>query len=166
MGLKLAIGSLAVGLASGCVITTYEGQGEPPRSPAPPLYEPTSPSEGSPSTGAAPAEDEPESIAASHILIQYRGSMRAPPDVIRSKEEARERAADVLARARAGEDFAELAAEYSEEPGAAERGGALGRFPRSAMVKPFADAAFALEPGGVSEVVETVFGFHIIKRTE
>jgi len=71
-----------------------------------------------------------------------------------------------MARARKGDDFAKLADEGSDDPSAKMNHGALGKFTRERMVKPFADAAFALRPGDVSTLVETPFGFHVIKRTE
>ncbi len=81
-----------------------------------------------------------------------------------SKERAKIEA--VLQRARGGEDFAALAKETTEEPGGGERGGDLGWFGRNQMVKPFEEAAFALQAGGLSGIVETQFGFHVIKVEE
>jgi parvulin-like peptidyl-prolyl isomerase len=89
--------------------------------------------------------------------------LRAKPEISRSKEEAQKRAEEVRKKAAAGADFGKLAGEYSDGP-SGPKGGSLGSFSRGSMVKPFADAAFSLEAGGVSEVVETRFGFHVIKR--
>ena len=105
----------------------------------------------------------PGTIRASHILIAYQGS--GVEGVTRSKEEARKSIDDILARLKKGEDFAELAATYSDCP-SAEQGGDLGFFGRGRMVAPFDQAAFALTPNKISGVVETQFGYHIIKRTQ
>ncbi|MFL6331746.1 MAG: peptidylprolyl isomerase [Pyrinomonadaceae bacterium] len=76
---------------------------------------------------------------------------------------ARQKAEDLLARARAGEDFDKLAKENSDEPGAKESGGDLGWFGRGRMVKAFEDAAFNLKDNEISDIVESQFGYHIIQ---
>lgn len=157
-------------LLSGCVVTTFEGAGEPPRvAPSPtPSNEPESFGETFAEAPArsSKADAEPRGISARHLLVQYKGSSRAAPGITRSRDEARVRAEEALARARAGEDFETLVREYSDEPGASSRGGKLGRFERRMMVKEFSDAAFALEVNEISGIVETDFGFHVIQRTE
>jgi peptidyl-prolyl cis-trans isomerase D len=105
-------------------------------------------------------------VAASHVLVAYAGAMRANVAVKRTKEEAKKRAEGIAVRARKGADFAKLADENSDDPSAKLNHGSLGKFTRTQMVKPFADAAFGMKPGDVSNVVETPFGFHVIKRTE
>lgn len=77
--------------------------------------------------------------------------------------QARAKAEDVLKRAKAGEDFSGLVKEFSTDPGSKDKDGDLDWFGRGKMVKPFEDAAFALKPGEISDVVESPFGFHIIK---
>lgn len=105
----------------------------------------------------------PGTIRASHILVAYQGS--GVEGITRNKDEARKAIDDILARLKKGEDFAELAATYSDCP-SAEQGGDLGFFGRGRMVAPFDQAAFALTPNKISGVVETQFGYHIIKRTQ
>ncbi|MBN1561093.1 peptidylprolyl isomerase [candidate division KSB1 bacterium] len=109
------------------------------------------------------SDREPAEITARHILIMYQGSTRAPETVQRTKEQAQEQAAELLDQVEAGADFAALATQHSDCPSKA-RGGLLSPFGRGVMAAPFEEAAFALKKGEISGVVETEFGFHIIKR--
>lgn len=156
LGFRLFVGWL-VAVTSGCAVTPYGRPGDPPRAATVMRTQ---------ATDAATTENLPAEISASHLLVQYAGSQGAKATVVRSKAEARARAETALKRAKSGEDFGILVKEFSDEPGAAERAGALGRFPHHAMVKPFADAAFRLNVGEISDVVESPFGFHVILRTE
>ncbi|MFP5378576.1 MAG: peptidyl-prolyl cis-trans isomerase [Vicinamibacteria bacterium] len=99
----------------------------------------------------------PEEIRASHILFNLEGG---------TPEEVRARAEAVLAEARGGADFAALAREHSQDEGSAAQGGDLDFFGQGRMVPEFEQAAFALEVGQISDLVESPFGFHIIKLTD
>jgi peptidyl-prolyl cis-trans isomerase C len=98
-----------------------------------------------------------EQVRASHILIKI--DSKAEPSV---KDEKKAKLQKIQKRLKGGEDFAVLAKEFSECPSNIE-GGDLGYFGRGKMVKPFEDAAFALKTGEVSDIVETRFGYHLIK---
>ncbi len=83
-----------------------------------------------------------------------------------TKDEARKKTQDLLDRARKGEDFAKLATENSDDPASKDKGGEYDFFGHGKMVPEFEKAAFALKPGEISDLVETQFGFHIIKLEE
>jgi peptidyl-prolyl cis-trans isomerase C len=104
---------------------------------------------------------EGEKVHASHILITAPKDADAP-----TKAQARAKAEQVLKDVKAGKDFATLAKQNSQDPGSAANGGDLGFFQQGQMVGPFNDAAFSLKPGTVSDIVETDFGYHIIKVLE
>ncbi len=101
-------------------------------------------------------------VRASHILLMYAGSARS--SAARSKDEAAQEIQALKAQIDGGADFADLARQHSDCP-SGRSGGDLGNFGRGQMVGPFEDAAFGLEVGGTSGVVETDFGYHIIRRT-
>ncbi len=103
---------------------------------------------------------QPE-VHARHILVRTDPGM---DDM--AKAAARQKINDALARIEAGEDFAVVAKEVSEDPTTAASGGDLQWFGRGQMVAPFDSAAFALEPGEVSGVVETQFGYHVLKTED
>ena len=110
--------------------------------------------------------DEPLMIRAQHLVVMHRDSRNAPPVMVRTRAEAKARAEEALQKIKDGADTDEIIAKYSDEPGAAERKGDLGRFSKKQMVKKFSEVAFKLKPGELSEVIETEFGFHVIRRTE
>ena len=99
----------------------------------------------------------PQTVEARHIL--FRVDENATPEAVKKIQE---RALDILKLAKEGKDFAELAKQYSEGP-TRDNGGYLGSFRKEAMVKPFADMAFSMKAGEISEPVRTRFGWHIIK---
>jgi peptidyl-prolyl cis-trans isomerase C len=104
----------------------------------------------------------PEQVRASHILIRPTDPNTDPNQ---AKAQARAKAEDLLKKVKGGADFATVAKESSDCPSKAQ-GGDLGLFSRDKMVKPFADAAFAMKVGDISDLVESPFGYHIIKVTE
>jgi peptidyl-prolyl cis-trans isomerase D len=99
----------------------------------------------------------PKTVEARHIL--FRVDENATPEAVKKIQE---RELDILKLAKEGKDFAELAKQYSEGP-TRDSGGYLGSFRKEAMVKPFADMAFSMKAGEISEPVRTRFGWHIIK---
>ncbi len=104
-----------------------------------------------------------DQVNASHILLMYAGSSRST--ATRTKEEALELINKLKADIDGGADFADIAKENSDCPSGND-GGNLGLFGRGQMVPEFDEAAFNLEVGGLSDVVETDFGYHLITRTE
>ncbi len=103
--------------------------------------------------------------AASHILVWYRGCTGAPDTVTRTRVEAEERARRIAVLAREpGADFAALARRYSDDPAAGRTGGYLGIVGHRELTLPFEVVLFRLREGMVSQVVETDYGWHVIKR--
>jgi parvulin-like peptidyl-prolyl isomerase len=102
------------------------------------------------------------SVRASHILLMYKGSSRS--SATRSKAEAEQQIGQLKAQIDGGADFAALAREHSDCPSRAQ-GGDLGQFGKGQMVPEFENAAFSMQVGEVSGVVETAFGYHLIQRT-
>ncbi len=104
---------------------------------------------------------QPDLVRARHILV------RVPPSASEEEKAAKKAQIDaLLVRVKAGEDFAALAKQFSEDPGSGRNGGDLGLFPRGAMVPEFDLAAFSLETNQVSEVITTQFGYHILQVTD
>lgn len=110
-------------------------------------------------------KDSYNTVTASHILISTTDDSGEELSD-KKKAEAKEKAEEVLKKAKAGEDFAKLAKEYSDDTSNAESGGELGAFTYGQMVEEFSKAAFALDKGEISDIVETSYGYHIIKVTD
>ena len=110
--------------------------------------------------------DEFDEVRVRHILIGTQATPGSDPSKVLSKDEARKKAQAVLDRARKGEDFVKLVEENSDDPGSKSKGGEYEFARKSGMVQAFEDASFNLKPGQISDLVETEFGFHIIKLEE
>ncbi|MFT5359523.1 MAG: peptidyl-prolyl cis-trans isomerase C [Polyangiales bacterium] len=103
-----------------------------------------------------------DTVKASHILLMYKGSSRST--ATRSKDEAQTQIGELKTQIDGGATFADLAQAHSDCP-SGKSGGDLGTFGRGQMVKAFEETAYGMDVGGVSGVVETDFGYHIITRT-
>jgi parvulin-like peptidyl-prolyl isomerase len=113
---------------------------------------------------AHPADfEQPETVKVQHILLlTINPTTRAPLSDDQVKAQ-RQKIDDILKKAKAGEDFAKLATEYSEDPGSKEKGGELPPFSHGDMVAEFEAAAFSMKTNTVSDVITTAYGYHIIK---
>lgn len=156
-------------LLAGCTSLT-EPQSEERTEPSEPASSPAPGISARPDQGATAKRAQPEQPLVrpgeqtgdvSHILVSYAGAARSR--ATRSQEEALQRARELLEQLRKGADFGALAAESSDDSTSRWNRGSLG-IPVGPWVEPFARAATALPPGAMSDLVETPFGFHIIKR--
>jgi parvulin-like peptidyl-prolyl isomerase len=110
--------------------------------------------------------EEPEKIHASHILFATRDMTTGTALSDEQKTAKRKQAEAALKRIRAGEDFAKIATEFSDDPASKEKGGELPPLARGQMVPEFEAAAMSLNTNQVSDLVTTAYGFHIIKLLE
>ena len=103
-----------------------------------------------------------DQVRASHILLMYQGSARST--ATRSKDEAQQQIQQLKSDVDGGADFADVARQHSDCP-SGQDGGDLGAFGRGQMVKAFEDTTYSLTVGATSNIVETDFGYHVIRRT-
>ncbi len=155
-------------LALGCDQPSASSAAPPP---PPPIASAPAPSAAPPATAetaaaAASAAPVPDAIIAQHILVAYKSAKRVPKGVTRSRAEAKARAEEALGKIQSGTSFEDAVKEYSDDAGSADRLGSVGKFHKGDMDPAFSAAAFALRVGQVSGIVETPFGFHVIKRTQ
>jgi parvulin-like peptidyl-prolyl isomerase len=111
------------------------------------------------------AFEQPEMVRASHILLMTQDPETHQPLAADKKAEKKKQMEDILKQARGGADFAELAKKYSEDPGSKDTGGEY-TFPRGKMMPEFENAAFSLKTNEISDIIETSYGYHIIKLSE
>jgi len=114
----------------------------------------------------AAAFEEPEKAHVRHVLLMTIDPKERMPLATNVVSAKRKQIEDIQKRAAAGEDFAALAKQYSEDPGSKDGGGELPAFGRGDMVPEFEATAFALKPGQVSDVITTMYGFHVIKAID
>ncbi len=110
--------------------------------------------------------EQPEMVQVRHILLMTIDPATREPLSADQQAAKHKEIEDILKRARAGEDFAKLASQYSEDPGSKDDGGELPPFARGQMVPEFESAAFSLETNQISDVIKTAYGYHIIKLLE
>lgn len=118
-------------------------------------------------------QDTGEVYGAKHVLVMYKGSMRAPATIERTKEDAKKRADEAAKKATATKTatdreaaWKKLVEAYTDEPGGAQRAGDLGKFKPGSFHPQFVEGVKGIKPGEISAPVETPFGYHIIWRTE
>jgi hypothetical protein len=168
MSSRIIVTGLVGLLAVACDAPSSGGASQPAVSATPSAAPPAA---SASSAAAAPSASAahiavPDTIVAQHILVGYKGAQRVPRTVMRSRVDAKARAAEALAKLRAGAEFEDIVKEYSDDPGSVDRLGLLGKFHRADLDPAFSKAAFALQVEQISDVVETPFGFHVIKRTQ
>jgi foldase protein PrsA len=111
------------------------------------------------------AFEQPEMVRASHILLMTQDPATQQPLPPEKKAAKKKQMEDILKQAKSGADFGELAKKYSEDPGSKDKGGEY-TFGRGKMMKEFEDTAFSLKTNEISDIIETSYGYHIIKLSE
>lgn len=161
-------------LLLGSILSAACASAPPPKAPgetqdAAPAAAPATPAEKCLALAGAQRErkpNEPDKVGVRHILVKHKDAKNAAASITRSRDEACLRALEARDKVLGGADFDAILTEYSDEPGAAARRGATGTLERKDFAPPFADAAFELSIGQMSDVVETDYGFHLILRNE
>ena len=163
-----AVGSRVVQAAvkaSDAAKSSEKASAEPAAAAPTALSQPSARVLGAPSAQAANAAEQKISVL--HLVVTHAESVMGQSlHVTRTREQAKQRAGEALARARKGEDFAKLVSEYTEEPHTDQTHGELKNFTRKEAIPSFSEAAFTLKVGELSGVVDTPFGYMVILRTK